>query len=310
MLSFKAKNNISYVDYLYCHLRYLYKPVEYFQNSRKAYKNYLQVIYNQRRNNYPFKAILRNGDIVSIENISQLRITRRALENYCDFQNDIILIKKKGFPEIKFYDWQENGDIISIFFEDEYSSLPVRDKEVIDIGANIADSSIYFALCGAKKVIAIEPAPKSFQSAKKNVELNGLSNKIELVMAGCSDKEGSISVGVAKSGIIYSLENDEQKEVKVPLTTLNEILKCVKTHDCILKMDCEGCEYETILSASKETLSSFSHLQIEYHFGYKNLRNKLENCGFDVQVTKPIIGKRLFQESKKTYYGYIYAKRK
>ena len=165
-------------------------------------------------------------------------------------------------------------------------------------------------MCGAKKVIAIEPAPKNFQSAKKNVELNGLSNKIDLIMAGCSDKEGSISVGAANSGIIYSLENDEQKEIKVPLTTLSEILKYVEASPCILKMDCEGCEYETILSASKEILSNFSHLQIEYHFGYKNLKTKLENCGFDVKVTKPRIGKRLFQESKKTFYGYIFAKRK
>ena len=310
MLSFNAKNNITFVDYLFSHLREFYKPVEYLQNSRKAYKNYFHVIYNQRRKNYPFKAILRSGNTLSIENISQLRITRRALENECDFQNDILIIKKKGLPEVKFYDWKDNGDIISVFFEDEYSSLPVRNKEVIDIGSNIADSSIYFALCGAKKVIAVEPAPKSYQSAKKNVELNGLSNKIDLINAGCSDKEGSISVGAAKSGIIYSLENDQEEEVEVPLTTLNEILKGMKTRDCILKMDCEGCEYETILSASKETLSNFSHLQIEYHFGYKNLKNKLENCGFDVEVTKPRIGKRLFQESKKTFYGYIFAKRK
>ena len=301
---------MTFVDYLISHLSLIFQPVDNLQSYRKAYKNYLQVIYNKIRKNYPFKAILLSGTTLSIENIWQLRVTRGAMENDCDFQNDLLVIKKKGFPEVKLYDWEENGDVRAVFFDEQYKSLPVRDKEVIDIGANIGDTSIYFALRGAKKVIAVEPAPKTFQAAKKNVEQNGLSNKIVLVMAGCSDKEGSISVGAEKSGLTYSLENDEQKEVEVPLTTLNEILKGVETRPCILKMDCEGCEYETILSASKETLSNFSHLQIEYHFGYKNLKSKLENCGFDVVVTRPQIGLRLYKEARKSFFGYIYAKRK
>jgi Methyltransferase FkbM domain len=36
----------------------------------------------------------------------------------------------------------------------------------------------------------------------------------------------------------------------------------------VLKMDCEGAEYEIILSATVDTLLRFSHLLIEYHYGY------------------------------------------
>jgi hypothetical protein len=57
----------------------------------------------------------------------------------------------------------------------------------------------------------------------------------------------------------------------------------------ILKMDCEGCEYEPILSTNESTLRKFSHIMIEYHFGYKNLEEKLEKCGFEVSVTRPQI---------------------
>ncbi len=52
-------------------------------------------------------------------------------------------------------------------------------------------------------------------------------------------------------------------------------------------MDCEGCEYDVIKSTSDEILKKFSHIQIEYHLGYFDLKKKLENCGFDVTVTKP-----------------------
>ncbi|MEX0656427.1 MAG: FkbM family methyltransferase [Nitrosopumilaceae archaeon] len=310
MQIFNVKKNITSSDYFFSHIRRFCQPIYDLRSYRKAYKNYPKVIHSKRINKYPIEAILQSGKIISIKNISQLRIVTSALENDCDIQNDLIVIKKKGFPEVKLYDGIENGDIRASFFEEQYRWLPVEEKEVIDIGTNIADSAIYFALRGAKKVIAIEPAPKNFQSAKKNIELNGLSNKIQLLMVGCSDKVGSVSIDTEKSGVSYSLENDEKQEIAIPLTTLNDILKMIKTFPCILKMDCEGCEYDSILASSKETLRNFSHIQLEYHFGYKNLKTKLEDSGFDVIVTRPRIGLPLSQEEKKSFFGYIFAKRK
>ena len=60
-----------------------------------------------------------------------------------------------------------------------------KDKVVFDIGANVGNTTICFTLRGAKKVIAFEPFPKIFEQAKKNVEENGLQNKIDLVRASC-----------------------------------------------------------------------------------------------------------------------------
>ena len=53
-------------------------------------------------------------------------------------------------------------------------------------------------------------------------------------------------------------------------------------------MDCEGCEYESIMATSDIILKKFSHIQIEYHSGYKNLKEKLERCGFKVSITGPV----------------------
>jgi hypothetical protein len=69
-----------------------------------------------------------------------------------------------------------------------------------------------------------------------------------------------------------------------------------------MKMDCEDCEYETILSASEQTLQKFSYMIVEYHHGYKNLKYKLEKSGFNVSVTRP----RLYPEG--ILEGYIFAK--
>ncbi len=47
--------------------------------------------------------------------------------------------------------------IYDVFDCGEYGVLDVSGKVVIDVGASIGDSAIYFALKGARKVIAIEP---------------------------------------------------------------------------------------------------------------------------------------------------------
>ena len=84
---------------------------------------------------------------------------------------------------IKFHGAIDNGDIIGIFLDGVYENLPIQNKIVVDIGANIGDSAVYFALKGARKVIALEPFPKSYKMGKKNTEANNISTKIELLLA-------------------------------------------------------------------------------------------------------------------------------
>jgi len=52
--------------------------------------------------------------------------------------------------------------IIEIFEEGMYEMVDVKGKVVVDVGAHIGDSTIYFALKGAKRVFAIEPHPDAF----------------------------------------------------------------------------------------------------------------------------------------------------
>ena len=47
-------------------------------------------------------------------------------------------------------------------------------------------------------------------------------------------------------------------------------------------------------------LKKFSTIIIEYHYGYQNLIEKLENCGFHVKKTPPMYYSHY-------YIGYIFA---
>ena len=68
----------------------------------------------------------------------------------------------------------------AVFFKEEYKFLDIKDRDVIDIGMNIGDSSIYFSINGAKRVIGVEPYPYTFSIAEKNVKLNEIKNIILL----------------------------------------------------------------------------------------------------------------------------------
>jgi len=308
-ISFNVRKNMTFSDYVRSHYFQLINPLETLQRYRKVFKNYLHVLLNHYRNNYPIEAVLKNGGKIIFSKRFQTKTSSLGIENYCHFQNNVLTIKKDNLPEVNFVDSEENGDLFGVFFKEEYNFLPVKNQVVIDIGANIGDSAIYFALKGARKIIAIEPIQKNYDQAQTNIKLNNFTNKIVLINAGISDKNDSIKINLENSGTTCFLEKDDNNGIEVPLVTLEDILKINDNNDCLLKMDCEGYEYRTILSTPNKILQKFSHIQIEYHFGYKNLKKKLEDCGFKVTVEKPHIGVPLLSKKIKSYCGFLYAER-
>ncbi|MEM3846323.1 MAG: FkbM family methyltransferase [Candidatus Parvarchaeota archaeon] len=69
------------------------------------------------------------------------------------------------------------GDPLSVYSQEAYGFLRPKGKTVVDIGASIGDSAIYFVLNGADRVIAYEPFPKLYYFASSNIKANGLSEK-------------------------------------------------------------------------------------------------------------------------------------
>ena len=57
-------------------------------------------------------------------------------------------------------------------------------------------------------------------------------------------------------------------------------------------------------------LAKFSHIHIEYHYGYKNLIQRLEKCGFKVSLLRRPILNFNPETKKKMYIGDIFAIRK
>jgi hypothetical protein len=74
----------------------------------------------------------------------------------------------------------------------------------------------------------------------------------------------------------------------VPVYSLNTIVEKFNIKEgSVLKIDCEGCEYDLLRIADNDTLRRFNQIIIEYHYGYRELINKLKKTGFWTKYTIP-----------------------
>jgi len=321
--------HISFPEKISSHLRGLINLARIFQQYRRTYVNYWMILSNISKKRYPIKAVLRNGSPIVLNSffhsytIAQL-YGQKGVEY--DTISDTVKVLDishvtNSKADLRLYGALSNGEVANIFVDNVYNVLPVEGKIVIDIGANIADSAIYFVHRAAKRVIGVEPMPKNIEIAKKNIEINNLSDKISIVLASCSTNAGYVNIDSGLDTGIGSQIQDKNIEqgTTVPQVTLDDLLKEHKTQRemTVLKMDCEGCEYGVILSASDDVLKCFSDILIEYHYGPNDLIKRLENCGFEVSLLnlsgKPG-GATTVPDPERIrswyYMGYVYAKQK
>ena len=299
--------NISFRDILTSYYNFVKSKnlITVVTRYRLTFRNYPFVILMHARNGYPINAKTNDGKDTLIMNPRHLHSLLTDLKY--DAQEDTALVEF-GPHNLKFHGGIDNGDIIGIFHEECYRFLPVENKIVVDIGANIADSAMYFACRNAKSIIAIEPYAKNYTLATRNVDSNNLSDKIILVLAACSEKSGNISLENSVSNVYMSLET-QKSGIPVELLTLEDILYKYEIDSAVLKMDCEGSEYSIIMGEREDILRRFSHIQIEYHYGYENLVGRLEECGFRVSISKPTYRFNKYVKKRNMYVGWIYAER-
>lgn len=172
-------------------------------------------------------------------------------------------------------------DSARIIKNEEYRNLDVKRKIVIDIGAYIGDSAIYFAINGAKEVIAYEPYPKTCRVTALNTKGYKCVRVINNAVTG---KNGALMLNADYSG---GSDLSHTGGARVASISLSSIVERYRLRDAILKIDCEGSEYEILCNSSRKTLRAFKQIELEYHYGKERLIKSLTNAGFAVQSNGP-----------------------
>lgn len=165
---------------------------------------------------------------------------------------------------------------------------------IIDIGAGIGD----FAILSAKRfpgatVYAFEPIPSSYSLLTANVAANKVQNIRTLPLAIFAKSGSRILQTAGREAVQYGYwgkDTEPSNGIRVEGKALGEVFEEFHIEECgFLKIDCEGGEYEILLSAADSVLRSIQRISLEYHEGEfactgKELAKYLRAKGFRVQV--------------------------
>lgn len=143
---------------------------------------------------------------------------------------------------------------------------PEAGWRVVDVGANIGVFSLWAERLGAD-VTAFEPEPRTFASLVANVAGRRISPRqaalvgqaVPAVRLYLSEVDSTRNTLVGKE-----VESGEPLRdfVDVPTVTLADV---VGSGCDLLKLDCEGAEFEALLGADDATLLSAPRIIVEFH---------------------------------------------
>lgn len=165
-----------------------------------------------------------------------------------------------------------------IFLDREYDlNLPFVPEIIVDAGANIGLTSVFFAnkYPGAK-IISIEPEASNYNALVKNT---AYYMSIVPIHAAIWNEPGLVEVldvGTGEWGFMLSQRNGPQEGIgQIQAITIQEILNDLQlSHIDILKMDIEGSEKELFSTNFETWLPKIRCLIIEIHDNLKKGTSK------------------------------------
>lgn len=206
-----------------------------------------------------------------------------------------------GFLDLSIYveSVEEFHILNEIFVRNDYDFISGSQSIVVDIGANIGITSLFFSrLSYVDKIYAFEPVKDTFEQAQYNFSLNDKIQKIAKIknigLGKNSRKELFLfdrnwkgNTGLrGKSSPSYE-DNTNAKKIEVQLESATlEIGNIVAENigkNVIVKMDCEGGEYEILEDLYQSgMINKINVLLLEWHDkGSKVIEEILINSGFD-----------------------------
>jgi len=167
------------------------------------------------------------------------------------------------------------------------------DDTIIDIGGHIGLFTIFCKQYSNKgKIFCYEPFIENYNILEDNIKMNNLNNVISNNMA-VSKIDGTIPIYLSSDESGHSILEKNSSSIQVKSISLKKIFDINNIKKCnLLKLDCEGSEYEIIESLPENYFEKIDKIIIEYHFAkkypdlYTKLVKKLESMSFSFSIKK------------------------
>lgn len=196
-----------------------------------------------------------------------------------DFKEGVLV----EFDNYKIYveSYEEFFILDEVFVQNDYNFMTKEKVVVVDIGSNIGTSCLFFSKFeNVQKIYAYEPVKETFEQAKLNLHLNKDLSKVEQFNnfgLGKNDREeiflfdknvkGNTGVRGEMSSS-FKLENVVETKVviKNAAEQINLVNDANPEYKIVVKMDCEGGEYEILEVLSKSgVINKIDYLMLEWH---------------------------------------------
>ena len=171
-----------------------------------------------------------------------------------------------------------------IFLENAYvsgfeASLPKKFK-ILDVGANAGFFTLFAAsLFPEASIYSFEPVPENYQQFLRNKERNSQADISCFPVAVCG-RDGEIFLNFeleenfTTAATIVSEKAVSGKGLTVPCVCLASIFQKHEIDTCgLLKLDCEGAEFEILYSCPSETIAKVQRIAMEVHEGKEEGHN-------------------------------------
>jgi FkbM family methyltransferase len=169
--------------------------------------------------------------------------------------------------------------IYEIFAEDCYRLRwflgPLCDEplQVIDIGGHVGTFACELArVHPAASIQSFEPSRHTSQYLQRNVDQNGLTGRIEVFQQAVAGSPGwaefdDNGAGSGMNGLVRARDHvlATVEPVPVETVTFDAIVAAAPAPVGLVKIDCEGGEYELVYASSAASWSTVQRLVLEYH---------------------------------------------
>lgn len=183
--------------------------------------------------------------------------------------------------------------LVNVWINEEYKKTGFEIKNndiIIDIGAHVGLFTLYASqYCKDGRIFCFEPIKNNFDLLSENIQVNQLPN-VKCINKAVHNSNNSIRMYLDKTDdAAHSVFDNGDEYVDVNATTLSEIFNSNNIQICnLLKMDCEGFEYEIFESTPDEYLGKIQKICLEYHIikgdseSLNALKSRLDGLGFQI----------------------------
>lgn len=154
----------------------------------------------------------------------------------------------------------------------------------LDIGANVGTYTVLASGVRKAKTLAFEPDPITLSHLRRNIEINGLSERVQVYDCALGATSGEVAFTVGLDTVNRIATSSDQKTRTVRMEKLDELVSNLQPN--MMKIDVEGAELE-VLSGAPHVLANASLKIIELETVAAETAQILARSGFEAACYDP-----------------------